>query len=147
MQRASAAALCCCIQAARQMAALLPTCAVRDMLLMSPHTSSGSSSSSSSKLTAILWDQIEQSGILQQLPQALKCSVDAVQTPLKADQFASSTFLTDETLKMLQLVYGLQQLQPNFLTTHAAGKQSVVPAMQLGLSVDVLLSVVELPAV
>jgi hypothetical protein len=53
------------------------------MLPMSPYTSSGSSSSGSSKLTAILWEQIadlRQSGILQQLPQALRCSMVDLQT-------------------------------------------------------------------
>jgi hypothetical protein len=81
----------------------------------------------------MLWEQIEKSGLLQLLPTAL--SRQAMHTPLVADPVADSAGLSQGTHNLLELFGALHMLlQPALLTTHAAGLQCLVPAMQLALN-------------
>jgi hypothetical protein len=121
--------------AARQMAALLVATAAADLPPLAVGTNSGSSSSSGSgsKVTAMLWGQIEQSGLLQLLPQVVSMSLAVLNSFMPADQLGSKTALSDDAIKVLETVHGLHRLQPSFYTTHAAGRQCLVPVMQLAL--------------
>jgi hypothetical protein len=108
----------------------------------STSSSSTSSSSSNSKLTAMLWQQIEQSGVLQHLPAAL-----SITTPELLDQIpdhptkahsclagSASEILSWRSFCLGNLLDGLQMLHPNFLSAHAVGQQCLAPAMQFGMS-------------
>ena len=107
MQQAAATKLCAACQTkqaallARYMAALLVGCAARDLPPLAGSSGSSSSSSSSGgncKLTAMLWEQIEQSGLLQQLPQAVGITLEALPQgvkPLPAG-YLTNNVLTDD---------------------------------------------------
>jgi hypothetical protein len=101
----------------------------------SSSSSSGTSSASNSGLTAMLWQQIEQSGLLQHLPDALSCNPNELlsQIPDQPTGIASR-YLSKRNVYLLTLVEGLQKLHPSFLSAHAAGQQCVVPAIQFGMS-------------
>ena len=98
----------------------------------SNNRNSSSSSSSSSGLKVKLWEQVEQSGLLQQLPPAVSRQAER----LKADHFVSSLGLPQHvhTVNLVTLIVQLRELQPTFFTAHAAGKRCVVPAMHLSLN-------------
>ena len=95
----------------------------------------GSSNTSGSTLSAMFWAQIEQSGLLQQLPDALDCQPGVLQACPTAVQKSMAGMASDTMLisNLFNLLYGLQTLQPAFLTSHAEGRRCVFPAMQLGL--------------
>jgi hypothetical protein len=107
---------------------------------------SSSSSGSSSKLTAMLWEQFEQSGILQQLPTILTRQALDIQSPLgqpvrqqtrmqSQAGFGIELFTRSEyTVSLFELLHNLNKLQPSFLTAHPAGQQCLVPALHLALS-------------
>ena len=76
----------------------------------------------------MLWEQIEQSGFLQQLPLALGLQAKR----LAAAQVDDGS--PQDIVNAVALVHALEKLQPSFLTAHAAGQQYLVPTMQLGLS-------------
>ena len=107
---------------------------------------SSSSSGSSSKLTAMLWEQFEQSGILQQLPTILTRQALDIQSPqgqpvrqqtrLQSQAgFGLELFTRSEyTVSLFELLHNLNKLQPSFLTAHPAGQQCLVPALHLALS-------------
>jgi hypothetical protein len=99
-------------------------------------SNSSSSSSSGSRLTALLWEQVERSGFLQHLPGLLDSQVSVLQARMAAGQPSAST--TDTLAASLvgtvfHLFGRINDLQPSFLTTHAAGQLSLVPAMQLSV--------------
>jgi hypothetical protein len=95
-----------------------------------PAGSNGSSSSSSSELSAMLWEQIEQSGFLLQLPPTLSL----LAAGMTAGPFDASVPLRQHAINLANILKVLRQLQPSFLTVHAAGQQCLAPTMQLGLS-------------
>jgi hypothetical protein len=105
MQQAAATKLCAACQTkqaallARYMAALLVGCAARDLPPLAGNSGSSSSSSGgNSKLTAMLWEQIEQSGLLQQLPQAVGIILETLPQgvkPLPAGDLTNNV-LTDD---------------------------------------------------
>jgi hypothetical protein len=82
-----------------------------------------------SKLTAMLWEQLEQSGLLQQLPDAMRflsshiCTA-ASQLPDHAGRLKAARL----TKAMLDLVDSLPQLLPSYFK---AQTECMVPAMQL----------------
>lgn len=83
----------------------------------------------------MLWEQLEQCGFLQQLPDAVNLHV----LRLTADQYDSSLELPQHTINLANLVLVLGRLYPmqeggSFLESHAAGQRCVVPVMQLRLS-------------
>jgi hypothetical protein len=100
-------------------------------------------------LTAVLWQQLEQSGLLQKLPALLTLHTSQLQHKLSTlsqpegmdGTPALANYQTD-LLDMLKLIDSVQRLQPAFLTAHAAGQQCVVPAMQLGMTSMRYISVV-----
>ena len=103
--------------------------------------SSSTSTSTSSNLTAgrLLWQQLEQSGLLQKLPAVLSCQASHIQqkTSTLCQQQNDDDLLAllpRDPEDILKVMISIQQLQPGFLTVHAAGQQCVVPAMQLGMS-------------
>jgi hypothetical protein len=88
-------------------------------------------------MTAVLWEQIEQSGLLQELPGQLSSQSDHLsRTPYQhsgAGRVAAGSM--HKTAKnLLYMVSSLQDMYPSFLKTHAAGRQCLVSAMQLALS-------------
>jgi hypothetical protein len=101
----------------------------------SSSSSDGGSSTSGRTLSAIFWQQVEQSGLLQQLPDALDFEPGVLRARPTAVQKGMAGMATDTMMisNIFNLLYGLQQLQPSFLTDHAVGRRCVVPAMQLGL--------------
>ena len=116
-----------------------------------PHAASSSSSrqagsggsshsiASSCGLKAMLLEQLEKSGLLQQLPVLLSSNFPYLQgraadDPSGLEQYTSTLF---------RLLDAVQQLHPSFLTDHEAGQQCLAPAMQLSLgSMQFLSSVV-----
>lgn len=82
-----------------------------------------SSSSSGSRLTALLWDQVQQSKFLQQLPGLLDSQVSVLQARMAAGKPSAST---SDTLAAslvstaLNLFGAMDDLQPSFLASHAA---------------------------
>jgi hypothetical protein len=125
---------------AQCMAALLLCRAAKSLPPLPDATNLSSSSSRTSRsvrssgsgLTAMLWEQLEQSGLLQQLPDALIRQASHLQLPV--DQLGDSAELSLHTTNLLKIMHWLRQLHPSFHTVHAAGRQCAGPAMQLGLS-------------
>ena len=97
-----------------------------------PLAGTNSRSSSSSGLTAMLWEQLEQSGFLQQLPAQLG-KRSAVFSLVHASCSVGKV-MSETSIRILNTVGTLQKLQPSFLTAHAAGRHCVVPAMQYALA-------------
>jgi hypothetical protein len=114
---AALAAQCMAAQLVSNAAAVLPP-------LISTSGSSGSGQ------TGMLWQQLEQSGILHQLPAALRLQVVHITTNAPAVMSG----LPEHTVNVLQLLRSLQRLYPSFLTDHAAGQQCVGLIMQLALT-------------
>jgi hypothetical protein len=108
--------------------------------------SSSGSGSSTDRLMAMLWEQIEQSGLLQQLPSVLSQQASDILSPLNRLQpqqarvqshsgFALQLFIRSEhTVSLFGLLHSLTKLHPSFVTAHPAGQQCLVPAMHLALS-------------
>lgn len=114
---AALAAQCMAAQLVSNAAAVLPP-------LMSTSGSSGSGQ------TGMLWQQLEQSGILQQLPDALRLQIVYMTTGAPA----ASSGLPEHTVIVFQLLRSLQLLYSCFFTDHAAGQQCVGLNMQLALN-------------
>jgi hypothetical protein len=116
---------------AQTLASLLMTHAAEGLPLPAAGATTSSSSSSSGVMT-MLWKQIEQSGLLQQLPGMLRSNLadlqisDGSRAPLAPDRLSGQTFV------LLSLLSGLQHLQPK---AQGTGQQFVVPAMQLAMKV------------
>jgi hypothetical protein len=98
-------------------------------------SSSSSSNSSNNKggLTIALWAQIEQSGLLQQLPGMLNSHLQTLQSnEPHAGESTREIFI--DMINLCTLLSSLRKLNPIYLSAHAAGQQCLVPAMQLALS-------------
>ena len=117
---------------AQTLASLLMTHAAEVLPLPATGAPSSSSSSSSGGVMTMLWKQIEQSGLLQQIPSMLRSNLadlhisDESRAPIAPDRLSGQTFL------LLLLLSGLQHLQPK---AQGTGQQFVVPAMQLAMQV------------
>jgi hypothetical protein len=83
--------------------------------------------SSSSKATAMLWEQIKQSGILQQLPDALDIDPHVLHSRIAGLPSVPGLNLSQWASSLLRLLHGLQQIQPSFFTTHAVGQRCLAP--------------------
>jgi hypothetical protein len=129
---------------AQRAAGMLLAVAVADLPPLSAGTGSTDSicSTSNSRLTAMLWEQVEQSGLLQQLPGSLNFQVAHIQQPVGQLKLEDSPAPTQGTEQLLHILRCLQHLQPSFFTGLAAGQQCLVPAMQLSLSSLQLISTV-----
>ena len=122
-------------------AALLLNRATADMPPLPDNTgsssrssSSSSSSSSSRGLTVAFWEQLEQSGFLQQLPDTVGHQASRIHASKdRGNDAAARLAVSQDARDLLEALHGLRTLQPSFLTAHAAGQRCVVPAMQLGL--------------
>jgi hypothetical protein len=94
----------------------------------------GSSSGSGSRLTDLLWDQVQQSRFLQQVPGLLDSQGRVLQERMAAGRPSASTSDTVAASlvgTVFHLFGRIDDLQPVFLPS--AGQQCLVPAMQLSL--------------
>jgi hypothetical protein len=107
-----------------------------------PRPAASATSSSSNEVMIALWTQIEQSGVLQQLPGMLTSNLSALQSNCLADDKSPGVTLAPVRLSgqifvQLQLLRGLQHLHSSLPTAHAAscaGQQFVVPAIHVCMS-------------
>jgi uncharacterized membrane protein YgcG len=127
-------------------AALLMDRALAAQAMSSSSSSRRSSSSSdgggassnfdrSIELQAMLWQQLEQSGILQQLPALLSSNTLDYQSRMTGQPSSSlaAAHMSLYATFLFSVFDVVKRLQPAFFTEHYVGQQCLVPAMQLSL--------------
>ena len=137
-------AACAELMASHAHAAAMPAQRMAGLLLMHavdglPSSTAGtdSRSSSGSGLTAMLWQQIEQSGLLQQLPGQLSVeTAQHIRTPYRHSALGmyAAERMSRTTSNLLHTVGALQRVYPMLFSAYPAGRQCLVLAMQLALS-------------
>lgn len=100
-------------------------------------TSADKSSSCSRQMAAQLWEQVQQSDILQQLPGLLSSTVTTLQTQLTGEPeplCSGEKKVTQDILTgVLSMMHAVVQVQPAYYSTHTAQQQCLAPVMQLAL--------------
>ena len=123
---------------AQRIAGLLVLHAFRHLPALPSGTAGRSSSSGGGGgLRAMLFEQLEQSGLLWQLPGQLSSESDMLSRTPFQDSAAGAVAagrMHKTAGNLLHMVLSLQRMYPSFLQTHAAGRRCMVPAVQLALS-------------
>jgi hypothetical protein len=98
----------------------------------SSSNATNSTNSSSSGLTAKLWEQIKQSGFLQELHNQLNSNLQDLHSSMAAhpSDSAASKMLAKHTTSLLEVLVRLRQVHPSFLLAQAAGHQCVLTSLQ-----------------